>query len=236
MNPRRGIWTPRNPVLYLLPLLLYTLLAVTPHGLDTSSLLLRYSLQVAVTIAALCLAWPALGQLNWSLPRLTWPIAIAGSLLWIVLAAQQWEWQALEWLGLAQWRSTAARPQFNPLDAFDGHETAYYGFLLIRSLGLVAVVPLAEELMLRGFLLRFLSAPNWSEKSIGDLEWIAWLAAPAYGIASHPAEPLAAAAWFSLITLLAYKTRSFAACVAAHATANALLLAYILITHDWRLW
>jgi hypothetical protein len=50
----------------------------------------------------------------------------------------------------------------------------------------------------------------------------------------HPAEALAAAVWFSLVTWLMVKTRNIWDCVAAHAVTNLLLGFYVLYTGEWR--
>ena len=51
----------------------------------------------------------------------------------------------------------------------------------------------------------------------------------------HP-ELLAALVWGAAINLLLYRTRNLWACVAMHATTNALLGVYILATNSWELW
>ena len=51
----------------------------------------------------------------------------------------------------------------------------------------------------------------------------------------HPAELLAAAVWFSLVTWLMVKTRSLWDCIVAHATTNLLLGCYVLWSGEWTL-
>ncbi len=228
-------WDRRNPLPYILPLVLYTFLAVSPEGLTPGELAVRFVLQTLVAGVALLAAWPVYPSLNWRVPLITLPVAIAGGVLWIVLATGAYEWRLLETVGVTSLQQKVARPQFNPNQTFDG-SALYVVFLAARAIGLVAVVPLAEELFLRGFVLRYIGSPQWSERNVGDLTRWSWLAVVVYAIASHPAEPLAAAVWFTLVTALAWRTRSFAACLVAHSVANAMLLVYVLAWEDWRLW
>ena len=52
----------------------------------------------------------------------------------------------------------------------------------------------------------------------------------------HPAELLAAAVWFSLVTWLMVRTRNIWDCVAAHAVTNLLLGIYVVTFDQWQLW
>jgi len=50
----------------------------------------------------------------------------------------------------------------------------------------------------------------------------------------HPAEMVAAAVWFSLVTWLMLRTRNIWDCVAAHAVTNLLLGIYVVTTGEWQ--
>ncbi len=50
----------------------------------------------------------------------------------------------------------------------------------------------------------------------------------------HPAELLAAAVWFSMVTWLMVRTRNVWDCVAAHAVTNLLLGVYVVTSGEWR--
>jgi membrane protease YdiL (CAAX protease family) len=52
----------------------------------------------------------------------------------------------------------------------------------------------------------------------------------------HPAEALAAAAWFSMIHWLYLRTKNIWDCVIAHAVTNLLLGVYVLKYEQWWLW
>jgi CAAX prenyl protease-like protein len=92
-----------------------------------------------------------------------------------------------------------------------------------------------EEFFLRGFLMRFVVKPEWWTVPFGQVTRTAAIVGTVYGIITHPAELLAAAAWFSLVTWLMVKTRNIWDCVMAHAVTNLLLGVYVVISGHWRL-
>jgi hypothetical protein len=59
------------------------------------------------------------------------------------------------------------------------------------------------------------------------------LVAPIYGMLTHPAELVAAAVWFSLVTWLMVKTKNIWDCVVAHGVTNLLLGIWVVITGEW---
>jgi hypothetical protein len=52
----------------------------------------------------------------------------------------------------------------------------------------------------------------------------------------HPAEMVAAAVWFSLVTWLMVRTKNIWDCVAAHAVTNLLLGIFVVTYGQWQLW
>lgn len=117
---------------------------------------------------------------------------------------------------------------------------------LVRMFGLVVIVPIMEELFLRGFLLRFFwIAPKKGEKSstekipwyelpIGSICPLVWVITIIYPILTHP-EMLAGVVWFSGITLLAWKTKSLSDCICAHAITNLALGIWVMYSGQWYL-
>lgn len=161
-------------------------------------------------------------------------VGVIGFLLWIGLCQAGIEQRVAASLGWAQ-QVTATRSHFNPFVAFST-PAGLTLFLFARLAMLVVVVPLAEELFLRGFLLRYLQNPDWTRQAFTGLGFWPLAAGTLYGIATHPAEALAAAAWFSLVTWLMVRTGSFWNCVLAHAVTNGLLGVYVLMFSQWQLW
>jgi len=129
---------------------------------------------------------------------------------------------------------SGARSMFNPFEEFPSGACAW-GFLAVRFLGLVAIVPLIEEFFLRGFVMRFVMNARWWQIPFGEVTIGAILAGTLVPMATHPAELVAAAIWFSLVTWLMVKTRNIWDCVVAHAVTNLLLGIYVVITGHWQL-
>ena len=101
----------------------------------------------------------------------------------------------------------------------------------------VFVVPLAEELAYRGYLLRRLVAADFESVSFADVGWIPVLVtAAAYGILNGPLWSAGIAAGI-VFAMLLIRTRRIGEAVAAHVFANALLCAAaVLLWHQWQLW
>ena len=243
----------RNPwLIYVLPLAMFMLVgALEPKppaagaaddGAQASAWELPYryyplvyTLKIALTVAAIAFVWP--GYRQFPLRLTAWSIAagVIGAVIWIGLCTLRLEEQLLAPLGLDTLLGLGTRSAFNPLEQLAGNPAWAYGFLTIRLLGLVIVVPLIEEFFLRGFLMRFFVRPDWWNVPFGDVNVTALAIGTLVPMAMHPGELLAAAAWFSLITLLMVKTRNIWDCVAAHAITNLLLGIYVLATGEWSL-
>ena len=111
-----------------------------------------------------------------------------------------------------------------------------YTFLAIRFIGLALVVPVIEEFFLRGFFMRLAISERWWEVPFGALTPLAAVVGTVFPMLMHPAELVAAAAWFSLVTWLMHRTRNIWDCVAAHAVTNFLLGVYVVTQGQWQLW
>jgi uncharacterized protein len=109
------------------------------------------------------------------------------------------------------------------------------GFLAVRLLGLVAVVPLIEELFWRSFLLRWVIDPHFARVPIGRVTPAAAAVTSALFALAHP-EWLPALLTGLLWAWLLWRTKSLSACVLSHAVANLALGIYVLSTGDWKFW
>lgn len=146
------------------------------------------------------------------------------------------------WVGLAAvpvtnpfMNTETARAAFDPFAAENGLSTALaWGYWAIRMIGLVLVVPLIEEVFLRGFLLRWVQGGDWMELGIGVMTPLAWIVLVFYAVATHP-EIIAAIVWFSLVTLYVCKTRNLWDAVAFHIGTNAGLGLWVLFSGQWGL-
>ena len=109
--------------------------------------------------------------------------------------------------------------------------------LAARFARLALVVPLVEEIFWRGFLLRYLANEDFKLLPFGTYNRTSFLiTAVAFALVHQWADFFPALATGLLLNLLAVRTRSLAACVAAHATANIALGIYICATRQWGFW
>ncbi len=127
---------------------------------------------------------------------------------------------------------------------FAHHQALYLGTVAFRFIRLVIVVPLLEEIFWRGFLLRDSIHPRFIEVPIGTFSWKSFaIVVVAFGLAhwgkdKWPPGPdfVPALLTSALYNLIAYRTKSLSACVAAHAITNLLLGIYIMQTRQWGFW
>ena len=123
--------------------------------------------------------------------------------------------------------------------AFDprehGTEALHMPLTILRLLGLAVVVPIAEELFWRSFLMRWVQQPDFLALAPGAvglraiaissalfaLEHTQWLAGLIAGVVY---------AWIYTCTGKLW------AAIVSHAVTNTMLGAWILMTRDWRFW
>jgi CAAX prenyl protease-like protein len=198
-----------------------------------------YAAKIAATIAALVLFWPAYvtgAGFALRVAPLAIVVGLVGGVLWIALAHVPLT-PVFAPLGLADWFDTSDRPAFNPFEQLAGNSAWTYGFLAIRFIGLVLVVPLMEELFLRAFLMRFVMHANWPRIPFGEVNGLAVAVGTLLPMLTHPpSEMLAVAVWFSLVTWLMVRTKNFWDCVVAHAVTNLMLGIYVVAFKQWWLW
>jgi CAAX prenyl protease-like protein len=159
-------------------------------------------------------------------------VGVVGALAWIGICKLGLEQQLSTLVG---WGETGARSRYDPFTQLSGAPGAAWGFLAVRMVGLVAVVPVIEEFFLRGFVMRFCVHADWWEVPLGKVNAAAVVAGTVVPMLMHPGELLAAATWFSLITWLMIHKRNIWDCVAAHAVTNLLLGLFAVFSSDWSL-
>ena len=166
-------------------------------------------------------------------------IGIVGLICWVGISQLRLEAYplmainaGLESLGLSS-LSLPDRPGFNPFEHFASWQLGL--FLVLRFAMLALVVPIAEEVFIRGFLVRMIDHGQWWKANFGSLTTGAMITASVYGAATHP-EIFAAIIWFGMVTWLMIKSRSIWPCVLAHAVTNLLLGFYVIYFGQWALW
>jgi CAAX prenyl protease-like protein len=184
-----------------------------------------YAIRVAVTLGLLAWIWPSLR--GW-LGRPTWWPPLVGLLMvvpWVWLSHLQRDGQ---WLS-----GDTGRIGFDPFELYGAGSASSWAYLALRGLGLVIVVPIVEELFLRGFLMRFVVREHFWQVPFGAVSGAALATCGLYAVGSHPAEAVAAIAWFAVMTWIAAATRKPIDCILAHAATNLALGAWVIYSGDW---
>jgi CAAX prenyl protease-like protein len=109
-------------------------------------------------------------------------------------------------------------------------------WIAVRAATAATVVPIAEELAYRGYLMRRLTRADFDAVAFADVRWPALaLAAIAFGLV-HGTLWLPGVLAGLAYGLLAIKTGSIGQAAAAHAVTNALLACFVLAFDQWQLW
>jgi hypothetical protein len=196
---------------------------------------LIYSAKIGLTVLAMLCVWPGYRQIPFQFSPLAWLVGLLGGAVWVGLCRLNLEQQIFAKAPFEALRSLGARPAYNPLDQLKDQPGWAYGFLAIRFVGLVLIVPIIEEFFLRGFVMRYVISPEWWEVGFDRFHKPALVIVTLYGVVTHPQEALAAAIWFTAISWLMLRTKSLWACVQAHAVTNLVVGVYVLASGDWRL-
>jgi CAAX prenyl protease-like protein len=194
-----------------------------------------YTLKIAATLCAMLFVLPGYRTFPLRITPLAPLVGVIGVFLWIWLCDANLEEKTLVPLGLGSLIDMGTRPGFNPLEELAASPAWAYGFLAVRFLGLVCIVPILEEFFIRGFVMRLVVDHHWWEVPFGKVNATAVVLGGLVPMLSHPAEMFAALVWFSLVTLLMVRTRSMWDCVVAHAVTNLLLGIYVVWTGHWSL-
>jgi CAAX prenyl protease-like protein len=125
---------------------------------------------------------------------------------------------------------------FNP-EIFSGQRAAFWATIVFRFLRLVVIVPLVEEIFWRGFLLRYFVSEKFQAVPFGMFSWLSFAVVTlGFGFAHARADWIAALLAGALYNCVAYRTKSLASCVLAHALTNLLLGLWIMKTSQWGFW
>jgi CAAX protease family protein len=240
---REGLLQRQPWIAFVLPMVIFSAIgaleATEPTGTKLFGLIgydsypIVYTVKIALTVLALGFAWPAYQMFPRRISLLAVVVGVVGVVLWIGLAELDLE----RTLPLAWLTGQGNRAAYNPFDSFVDRPMLAYAFLAVRFFGLTVVVALAEEMFLRGFLIRYVEdAERWNRLPIGQAGWTALLAGTVFPMLAHPGELIAAMVWFSVVSWLMMRTRSIWDCITAHIVTNLLLGLYVVWFERWDLW
>jgi membrane protease YdiL (CAAX protease family) len=217
---------------YVLPYVVYT--GIGSLADDRLSPELDYLARLIGTGAALAWAWR-------HYPALRGPKTASGSVASGVLAGA---------FGMVLWVSLISpfvSPEATPMSP---------SAVALRLLATTLLVPLFEEILMRGYVLRLTLqweqarregarspiAVALDQRSIHDVEAGAWTATAVavatllFTLGHSPHEWIAAVAYGVLMAALWVRRRDLLSCVVAHATTNLALGLYVVATGSWALW
>lgn len=221
---------------YVVPLGLFLLLTSAEGMLPTAAgggahpfwYPIAYAVKIAIVAAS---AWVARSAWRDLRPIPNGPTLVAATLLGLLVTVV---WVAMEDVPYPRFGDAGARIAFDP--GTIAHPAGRWGFLALRFLGLVLIVPLIEELFWRSFLMRWVINPDFERVPVGQVTWPAALVTSAMFAGAHPAEWPAALLTGLVWAGLLYRTRSLFACFLSHLAANLALGVYVVTTGAWRFW
>jgi exosortase E/protease (VPEID-CTERM system) len=109
-------------------------------------------------------------------------------------------------------------------------------WLLVRVLGAVVTVPIAEELAFRGFVMRRIISADFESVPFRKFSWVALLVSSCLFGLLHGDRWIAGTAAGILYGTVLIRRGRIGDAVVAHGTTNALLAIYVLAFDQWRLW
>lgn len=109
-------------------------------------------------------------------------------------------------------------------------------WIAVRILTAVAIVPIAEELAFRGFVLRRLISSDFQAVSLRSFTWLSFLLSSLLFGLLHDSRWIVGVLAGALFALTMRRSGSIGEAIAAHAVANALLAVYVLYRGTWSLW
>ncbi len=126
-------------------------------------------------------------------------------------------------------------PRNAVLPTRSGSPHGWTAYVAARSIGYILVTPVFEELFIRSFLFRYLIRPQFTSVPFGAYTHPAFWVSSAFFALTHP-EWIVAFIYSTLLNLLLVRRGIFSSCVIAHATSNAILVVFVLLTGEWMLW
>jgi uncharacterized protein len=129
-------------------------------------------------------------------------------------------------------------PGYDP-SLLEANPVAYWASVSMRFVRMTIAVAFLEELMMRGFLWRYLARPDGD---FTEVPFGVWSRAGVIGsilaftLGHGVADLLVCFIYGILISWLAWKTKSLGACVICHSISNLLLGIYVMQTKQWGFW
>lgn len=229
--PAPGGSSPAAMVPYALPFALFMALTAA-EGLDALKphYPLVYAGKAAVVAAALWFCRRTFLQFPFAVSPLATAAGVAGVVMWVGLE-NHLPYPKPEFLGGA---GGEARAGFDPFTAI-ADPALRWAFIAVRLIGMAALVPLMEEILWRGLLIRYITDEDFERVEPGKFSPAAFAVVTVGFTLLHP-EWLPAALYAAGTNLVLRQTGSLWACIQMHAVTNLLLGVYVLAAGDRKFW
>jgi CAAX prenyl protease-like protein len=209
-----------STVACLLPFLVLTSVTILTQAF-TSGFSVLYPVRVIAVAAVL---WSLRGHYRLG-PAPISPLAIGIGLTMFLV-----------WMALAPDDAIGTPEEVALLDPIQLGQPWALLWLLFRVAGYTITVPIAEELVFRGFLARRLIDDDIEQVPIGTFTWLSFLASSlAFGV-MHGGDWQRATLAGIAFALALYNRRRLSDAIVAHATINACLAVWVIATGSWNEW
>ncbi len=108
--------------------------------------------------------------------------------------------------------------------------------LSLRAARAVVIVPVAEELFWRGWVMRWLISPDFTRIPLGAFRWSAFLITALLFASEHGPYWDVGLVTGLILNAWMVRTKNLADLMVAHAAANACLSAYVIAAGKWEYW
>lgn len=176
---------------------------------------------------------------SWKWSSIAVLFGVVGIGIWLLPTTLYDRWGLTgESTGILKWLGVEKRVDgFNPTDFHS--PLSVWTTVVFRFIRAVVVVALAEEILWRGFLMRFVC--DWEgdywKQPFGRATWKSYGIVTALFMLAHaPVDYAGAFVYGSLTYLLCIWSKSLGACVIMHAVANLLMCLYIMAYGKYGLW
>jgi len=208
---------------YWIPMIAFGALTFVEGYVSPAHYPLAYVVKAVIVTTTLLLCREPLREIAFA-PNVIVPSILVGAVVFVA------------WVGLDR---VLHYPRIGERAAFDPSSlrgTVWWPvFLSVRLWGLIAMVPVMEEIFWRSFLLRYLTNYDFRKIPVGTFSAFALGIMVVASAVSHP-EWLAAVIASVAYALWLRQTRNLFAAIVAHATTNAALGVYVLVTGEWHYW
>jgi exosortase E/protease (VPEID-CTERM system) len=213
----RSVATDNPTAAYLVPFLSILAAGMLARAISSGFETL-YVLRFIAALIAVGVYWPRLKALDW---RFTWRAVLAGIVVFAIWI-----------LGARLFLHSSPMPR-TLLGMSPAARTLW---IAVRVAASVITVPIAEELAYRGYLMRRIVAEDFETVRFSAVSLVPLLVSAAVFGVTHGALWLPGFLAGVIYSALLVRTGRFGEAVAAHATTNGLVAAYVLLANQWQLW